>query len=427
MDFPYPLRHALEAALIAPHHQESIRSIFEQNCKHLEFNAALAKKISDYKISLIHRNREHAAFFGGNLLGVQVVRFQDTDVDRWFDLMDVDELLLQESLHALPTVNPEFIVSSNVMNQSCIYMTYKFNNSTLPMDVKQKAMLDILVILQIKFITSLLFRYFRYPADKALAEATYASLSNKFAIKEHGTWLRVLEARAADCISPKSIHLNAINRMEPDFSVINMLNDTQGRIRSYVKNVYAVMEQVRASGGKISQTSSTVIGHDGEEILRDSTKGIATYTQYIKNIISDKRTFIRDELLEVVSEVMPSAPERFTQAALEHLSDNYYKHDHKDIDTILEKTLVHAFHYLSGNKQVVRANTNLADMLIRLRGAYTASRSQDEYLLIMRETTERVIRPAVKTKTTSVVASVRTAVLLYIVLRTYTKRHYTGS
>jgi hypothetical protein len=66
-------------------------------------------------------------------------------------------------------------------------------------------------------------------------------------------------------------------------------------------------------------------------------------------------------------------------------------------------------------------------MLVRLRGAYTSSRSSDPYLLEMRSLTEEVIRPAVKTKTQAVVASVRTAVLLYIVLRAYTKRHYTGS
>lgn len=418
---------ALEAASNNASTQPCIRSIFEENTKGLKIDQALAKKIAQYKTNLIRRNRDHAAFFGGNLLGVQIVRFQDVDVEDWFDLIGVDELILQEQIHALPTVNPEFIVSSNIMNQSCIYLVYKFNNSSLPLSIKREAMMDVLIILQIKFITSLLFRYFRYPADRALAEATYASLSNKFAIKEHGTWLRVLEARAADCISPKSIHLAAINRMDPDYSVINMLNDMQGRIRSYVKNVYAVMEQVRLSGGKISTISSTIVGHDGEEILRDSTKGIATYTQYIKNIVSDKRSFIREELLSIVCDVMKSAPERFVLAALEHISDNYYKRDHKDINTILEKTLVHAFHYLSGNKQVVRANTDLESMLVRLHGAYTSSRSQDEYLLEMRTLTEKVIRPAVKTKTTSVVAAVRTAVLLYIVLRTYTKRHYTGS
>lgn len=291
---------------------------------------------------------------------------------------------------------------------------------------KRDAMIDILTVLQIKFITSLLFRYFRYPADKALAEATYASLNNKFAIKEHGSWLKVLEQRAIDTISPQSIHLAAINQMRPDFSVINMLNDMQGRVRSYVKNVYAVMELVRHSGGKINVTSN-VVGHDGEEILRDTTKGVIVYTQYIKSIISDKRSFIREELLGPVLKAMPSANERFTIAALEYLSENYHKKDHQSIAKILDLAMVHSFHYLANNRQTLRANTDLIDMLVRLRGAYTSSRSTDPYLLEMRELTEQIIRPAVKTKTQAVVASVRTAVLLYIVLRAYTKKHYTGS
>lgn len=405
----------------------SIREIFDKELAHLKFDKDLAKKIKNYKINFIHRNRDHASFFGGNLLGVQVVRFLDTDTERWFEeILQADELVLQEEIWDLPTVNKEFIVSSNIFNQSCVYLTYKFNNSSLPMAEKRDAMIDILTVLQIKFITSLLFRYFRYPADKALAEATYASLNNKFAIKEHGSWLKVLEQRAIDTISPQSIHLAAINQMRPDFSVINMLNDMQGRVRSYVKNVYAVMELVRHSGGKITVTSN-VVGHDGEEILRDSTKGVIVYTQYIKSIISDKRSFIREELLGPVLKAMPSANERFTVAALEYLSDNYHKKDHQSIAKILDLAMVHSFHYLANNRQTLRANTDLIDMLIRLRGAYTSSRSSDPYLLEMRELTEQIIRPAVKTKTQAVVASVRTAVLLYIVLRAYTKKHYTGS
>ncbi len=406
----------------------SIRQVFDNYCQHLSIDKELAKKINNYKVGFIHRNREHAAFFGGNLLGVQVVRFLDTDSEKWFEeVMHVDELEIQDDIHALPTVNPEFNISSNIFNQSCVYLVHKFNNSSLPMTAKKEVMIDILIILQMKFITSLLFRYFRYPADRALAESTYASLNNKFAIKEHGSWLKVLEQRALDTISPQSIHLKAINQMEPDYAVVNMLNDMQGRIRSYVKNIYAVMEMVRTSGGKINVTSASTVGHDGEEILRDSTKGIATYTHYIKNIIADKRSFVREELIGPVVKALPSVSERFLVAALEHLSDNYYRKDHKDIDKILELTMVHSFHYLSNNRQALRANTDLVDMLVRLRGAYTSSRSSDPYLLEMREITERVIKPAVKTKTTSVVASVRTGVLLYIVLRAYTKRHYTGS
>lgn len=405
----------------------TIRDIFDSELKHLKFDDELAKKIRNFKINFIHRNRDHAAFFGGNLLGVQVVRFLDSDVETWFEeILQADELVLQEEIWDLPTVNKEFIVSSNIFNQTCVYLTYKFNNSSMPVAKKREVMIDVLTILQIKFMTSLLYRYFRYPADKSLAEATYASLNNKFAIKEHGSWLKVLEQRAIDTISPQSIHLAAINQMRPDFAVINMLNDMQGRVRSYVKNVYAVMELVRHAGGKINVTSN-VVGHDGEEILRDSTKGVITYTQYVKSVISDKRSFIRDELLSPVLKAMPSANERFTVAALEYLSDNYHKKDHQTIAKILDLAMVHSFHYLANNRQTLRANTDLIDMLVRLRGAYTSSRSTDPYLLEMRELTEKVIRPAVKTKTQSVVASVRTAVLLYIVLRAYTKKHYTGS
>lgn len=89
--------------------------------------------------------------------------------------------------------------------------------------------------------------------------------------------------------------------------------------------------------------------------------------------------------------------------------------------------MVHAFAYLSDNRIALRSNIDLSSMLIRLKGAYTSSRSTDPDLLELRSLVEEVIRPAVDSKTEAVVASVRTGVLLYIVSRAYTKNYYSGA
>jgi hypothetical protein len=66
-------------------------------------------------------------------------------------------------------------------------------------------------------------------------------------------------------------------------------------------------------------------------------------------------------------------------------------------------------------------------MLIRLKGAYTSSRSTDPDLLELRDLVEKVIRPAVNSRTEAVVASVRTGVLLYLVSRAYTMQYYSNN
>ena len=48
---------------------------------HIKFDEALAKGLYNYQVGYVTQNREHMEFFGGNLLGVNIVRFKD-DVKR---------------------------------------------------------------------------------------------------------------------------------------------------------------------------------------------------------------------------------------------------------------------------------------------------------------------------------------------------------
>jgi hypothetical protein len=405
----------------------TVRDVFESEAKDLEFDKRLAETLHRYKQHFINRNKEHAAFFGGNLLGVNVVRFVDSDRDNWFDyVIQADEELLREHLHDLVGINPEWHISSNVMNLSCVYLIHKFFHSALPANAKRQAMFDILLILQFKFISSILYRFFPYPADRAVAEATYAALNMKFILKEKGSWLGLLSHRCEEILSRSSPHYNAISSMKFDKEVVDMLNAIHGALKGYVKNMREVMERVRLTGGKVTSVSA-VAGVDGEEILKDKTRGPMVFTNYLKSILSDRNSFIREELLLVITKIMPSASYRHLRAALEHLSGNYFKSDHQRIERIVNLSMIHAFAYLSDNRISLRSNVDLSSMLIRLKGAYTSSRSTDPDLLELRELVEVVIRPSVDSKTEAVVASVRTGVLLFIVARAYCKNYYGGS
>lgn len=403
-----------------------VKDVFDGEAKDLEVDKRLMESLHRYKQNFINRNKEHAAFFGGNLLGVNVVRFVDADRDNWFDnIIQADEEMLREHLHSLPGINPEWHVSSNVMNLSCAYLLHKFFHSALPANQKRQAMFDVLSILQFKFISSILYRFFPYPADKQVAEATYAALNMKFILKEKGSWLGLLNHRCEEILSRSAPHYNAISAMNSDKEVVDMLNAIHGALKGYVKNMREVMERVRLTGGKVNSVSS-VAGVNGEEILKDKTRGPVVFINYLKSILSDKNSFIREELLMVVTKVMPSAKYSHLRAALEHMSEHYFKKDHQKIERIVNLAMIHAFAYLSDNRISLRSNIDLASMLIRLKGAYTSSRSTDPDLMELRILVEELIRPAVDSRTEAVVASVRTGLLLYLVSRAYTMQHYSN-
>jgi hypothetical protein len=407
---------------------KSIKAVFEAECWQLKINAQLLKRLHAYQVGFVNKNDEHISFFGGNLLGVEVVRFTTADRDRWFsEILEVDETPLEERLLALPTVNEEFNISSDTMNLSCAWLCHAiFTSKELSNEQKHQGMIDVMLVLQYKYLTSIMFHFFRYPADKATAEATYAQLSYKYAIKQYGSWSAWLRARAEAIIEKESIHFKTVAKMDDDDGVTYLLNDTQGRVRDTVKNIYAVFMNTHKQGIRISSTSS-VIEHDGVEILKDKTKNLLAYGRYINSIVTDRNSFIREELVAVIVKIMHTMPERLFRQTLEWMSDNYRQNGAKEVEEVLNEALVHSFDYLSEHRDAARNTHDLAGLLSRLRGVYMSSRSTDTELLSLRTKTESIVKKATSNKNESNVASTRTGVLLYVVLRAMTMRHYETS
>lgn len=414
---------------IANMHAE-IKAIFDHECADLTVDRILAMKIHRYVVDFINRNRDHSEFFGGNLTGVNVVRFVDADKHRWFDeILGVNEHDLRERISKLAVVRGKdgdvFNVAGDPLNQSCVWLCYKFHNATkMSVAERSSAIRDILLALQFKFLTSRLFRHWKYPTDRATAEATYAKLSNKFSIKSYGTWLKVLEARCADIVDPvTSSHFETIARMDNDKKVVMMLNDIQGRIRDMLKNIFRVFLEVKASGDRIVSSSGTV-EFDGVEVLKDRSRGLQTYTNYLKSIVSDKNSFIRAELLKVNQDIAEHAPPKHVRVVLEYISNNYMKSGSQDIGKLIDMVMVHSFRYMETYRTTIQAGIDLVKLLERLKGVYTSSRSVDPDLIELRSYTEKIVADAIDSKTPSVISAVRTAVLLYLVSRAYTMRHY---
>jgi len=405
----------------------SVLDVFNDECKKLEIDSNFIKRLSAYQTMFVHKNADHVAFFGGVLIGVQTVRFTNEDHDKWFnDILEVDDIPLEERLLKLPLINPNWNVSSDTLNLSVAWLVHTiYKSKVLTKEQKHQGMVDALLVLQYKFITSRLFRHFRFPADKTTAQAAYAQLSNKFAIKRYGSWSALLTARAEEIISPSGIHRHTIEKME-DEGVIYMLNDIQGRIRDMLKKIFDVFLKVHASGKRIVSVSAS-IEHDGVEILKDRSKSLTQYTRYLNSIVSDKNSFIRMELLDVISKMVKHAPPKLTVDTLTWMSNNYRQRGAGMIEEVLNDCMIHSFDYLNEDRSAIRNSADLPTLLSRLKGVYMSSRTTDPVVKGLRDKTEAMAKMATGNRNAPTLASVRTAVLLYIVLRTFTMKHYSAS
>jgi hypothetical protein len=402
-----------------------VRDIFNQECAHIVFDRALLKKMCEIEAGFVNKKQEHIEFFGGNTTGVQVVRFTDQDRDRIFiDLLEVDEKTLEDRIHDLPDINPEYKVSSNIFNIACVWIMYGFENSKhLDKDQKEEGKIRVALYLNYKVLTSILFRFFKYPANPETAQATYAQLSYRFLLKAKGSWAATLRSRSEDTVRSTSIWYHVIQKLDDDYEVVKMLNDVQGRIKDIIKNIYSVFIKVHEQGSKIAMSSSQV-ETDGELILKDHTRGKGLYLRYIKTIIPDKNSFYKAELFEVICSVVPTSPEHMLKNSLTWISGNYGHMKDNWVEETIEDIMEHALQYLSENKSLLKHKEDIGSILLKLRGTYTSSRANDEKLLLIKQRIEKLVKLATNSKNDSVVAAVRTAFCLYVILRSFTMTYY---
>lgn len=407
--------------------KENIKSIFNEECGHLVFDVKLAKQFNSYCNDFRCKNEEHMTFFGGNLTGVQVVRFTTTDKNKWFtDILEVDDILLEERVLALPDINKDFHVSSDLFNISALWCIHMFMNTNLmSQEKKEQAMLDVALAMHYRFLTSLMYRYFKYPADPEIAAATYAQLSYKYLLKQAGSWDAALHIRCQDFLHEASIHHDALKKLDDDKDIVYVLNDAQGRIRDMLKNICAEFMRVHKEGTRISSTSGLSV-FEGEEVLKDKTKNLMVYTQYLNSIIGDRNSLIKDELVLVISKILHTMPPKLLVTSLEWISVNYRTSTMIETEKLVSLTLTHSFSYLENNRTVARDTNDLPALISRLKGVYMSSRSSELDLIEMRTTAETMVRQATGVKNESVISAVRTGLLLYFIIRAFSKNHYSA-
>jgi hypothetical protein len=410
-----------------------IKQVMDQEFSHLPIDKKLLDRILKYERDFINKNEDHITFFGGHLMGVQVVRFDPRDRAYWFDeVLEINESSLQEVLYALksednrnePLIDPEFNVRSDVMNITCGFLVHKFMNAThLPMDKREQGAEAVIRIMLYKFLTSLLWNYFKYPANPQVAEATYNALSLKFGLKKNGNWKKYLDERAHLTLAKGSIHHKTLMDMRDDEAFLYFIGDTQGRVRGTVKSIYSIFDRMNKAGVRII-SSSSVMEFDGELILKDKSRTYQAEIRYISDIIGDRGSFIKPELLNIIQKSVPTANPTMLVKTLNWMSDNagYGKDD--IVNQLTTKTVIYSFNYLTQHPGLVKGRRDISGVLVSLRGSFTASRASDEDLMELREMAEKVAGFATGSRNETVLKAIRTAVLLYIIGRIMSKDYY---
>lgn len=401
----------------------SLKEIFDEASRDVKFDAQLAKRITQYVGDLMNRNHEHVMFFGSNLTGVYPLRFKTSDKNEWFiDIKDIDEIAINRRVAKESGLKASWVRATDVFNLDCLYTAHRFLNSSLPEKEKTKAVNDTFMALNIKLMGSLMAWYFRYDVDERTAQEVYARLSRKFYIKKYGSWRKVLEVRAEDVCAPTSKWLPVIKSFTNHEQIAQCISDIQGRLRSMLKYIWEVFAEVHAEASKFNRSSLT-IDNGGEKIIQDLKKDAEVYKRYILKQVLTTQTFFKEELLLIVSAEMRTMPDKLLKEVIDHVVEVANTTDKKIVE-FLEGIVEYTSDVILSDRSAKVNINDLSWLLNKVKLLVTAAKASDPNVLKAREYSEKLVKASASTKNPTIIASLKTGLILYIVARTFTMRHY---
>lgn len=401
---------------------KSLFAVFNEAADTVVGDDRLAKRIIQYAHYLRTKNQDHISWFGGNLLGVDRIKFLPADSNRWFDdVLQVDEDYLRECVYTVDAINEDWNVSSDIFNLSCIWALHRLVTGNFQSKLNQAAQIEVGVILQFKYYTSIWYNFFDKPVDKAAAEATYQALSMKFRLRQLGSWGAVLEYQAAQLCDPKGLRARTLKTFATDEEVIRIVTDINTRCRAVVKDMYGPLDAVRSTNSRINTVSSTTITVEGDKILKDVNNFFHTSILYLKDAAGNPENFIRDDLVQVVAELMPTANVKAILECLRAISMAKEGQPRREVDWMLETTLQQGFEYIAQNRIRV---TDAKQVLLKLKALYTSSTTKIPELLELRKVLDRFAKKNCFLNSSSALSSVRTAVMLYFIIRALAYNQY---
>lgn len=405
----------------------TIKQVLDEELKDLKIDAELCKRIIQFNLRLMNIDANHSAFFGGVLIGVNPIRFHDTDLELWYqDVLGVDPDVIAHNFKKVTAIDPSHMVASNVFNHLPGYLTYRLNQvSSIPAGTKREAQIALFMIMHIRFLTSLLGPpRFKFPAKKSVAEATFMSLTYKFDIKNYGSWRELLRARSEDILEPDSIYRNVLHGFKDEHMAIRLITDKQTLIRKLINKYYGVYMEVIAAGGRVITTSEMFESAEGEMVVRDKNGGYGSYITHMNALIPKPKDFIRSELQAIIEQAVEQMQPHLLDKTLEYMSKNYAQPRMKHLEQFVEESMLYCFEYMQSVKTSQANNKDLIGIVTNVRGKIMAPRTEDIRVLTIREEGEAIVREATGTRTPSYLASTRTGLMLYLVLRALTRNYY---
>lgn len=408
---------------------QNLKEIFDEYVN-VSIDKKFLERITKWRNKFYSKNSEHVGFFSSASFGLYIPKWTSEEDDEWLtEIIGIDEEEIADYVYELPSINKDFQVSSNILSISFIYLMHKATiNKSLSSADNDRVRKTLMEVLVARYMTSIMYKYFyRGKTSPEVSTEVFERLSKRFDLKVAGNWKNWIEMKAEGFVlgdeqrqDAKYAKQEVFQRFEDEL-VVRKLNSIKSQLNKAAIEINSVFRQVLEDQDKIASKSALSMSVDGlylADLVRDQTK----YLHYQDAIFIDKNTFIKEDLLAVIEQSMPTISSNIFRGALEWILDNQMESKYKrKIMEVRHDILIYAIQLIKDEN----LHTNdLVQVGYRLRQNILSGKNNDRTVLKVRKIIDEFIvkfRPQSKGK---LVSLERSAIMIYIVLRTLAMNYY---
>lgn len=336
---------------------------------------------------------------------------------------------LRKIISNVTSIDSNFIVASDPFNIFITFLIHKILTSKLPSELKYETAICALMLLQYKFFTSLVNHRFKYRPDEATMVAMYESLTNKFDIKQFGTWRNVLIERATQFIQKNSIHYSTFINYDDDKKIIYIITDVQTRIRNQINIVTTEFMKIKEAGDKIGSYSAIGKDIDGNKTIMDADSGFDMMLASIYNDVLSVPRLLDEQAVLLVSKLFGAVNISKMRSVLVAFSEYAVKQARSGKSMLIEedngRILLVGAQVLIQNliqktyRYCINTGVNMSkpiEIIKATKDVYSSSRIADEGIVQVRESVAKLMLEIQDSRRETTLSSLRIAFVVYFVV-----------
>ena len=339
---------------------------------------------------------------------------------------------VRRMVNDITSIDSNFKVASDPLNIFVTYLLHITAISTLKDELKRTVLFKLLMLLQYKFFTSLVNHRFKYKPDESVMVAMFESLTNKFDIKQHGTWKKVMEARAEQFVQKDSLHYPTFINYDDDKKILYVITDVQTRIRNQINIVTHEFMLAKERHDKIGTYSHMGTDADGEKVIMSGNSGFDMMIASVYNDSLAVTRFLDDDALMLVSGMFRGLPLpkirslliTFSELAVKQAKagqSQVIKEENGIVifvgsQALIQNIIQKSYRYCIQNKINMR---QVASILKAIKDVYSSSRISDAGIIQVRESVNKLVLELQSNRRDATVSSFRIAFVLYIIILSF--------